>query len=86
EANTGREAAEKAALSVAGWVSMPPTDYKADWNDHHQQNGLEVATAAFNDSMYQIQGEAVKPRLQAIEGGKTDHPEKDPLKPHIESR
>lgn len=86
EANTGRESAEKAALSVAGWVSMPPTDYKADWNDHHQQNGLEVATAAFNDSMYQIQGEAVKPRLQAIEGGKTDHPEKDPLKPHVESR
>ncbi|HBC1439315.1 TPA: toprim domain-containing protein, partial [Escherichia coli] len=86
EANTGREAAEKAALSVAGWVALPPTDYKADWNDHHQQNGLEVATAAFNDSMYQIQGEAVKPRLQAIEGGKTDHPEKDPLKPHIESR
>ncbi|EPD7342318.1 DUF927 domain-containing protein [Escherichia coli] len=86
EANTGREAAEKAALSVAGWVSMPPTDYKADWNDHHQQNGLEAATAAFSDSLYQIQGEAVKPRLQAIEGGKTDHPEKDPLKPHIESR
>jgi putative DNA primase/helicase len=28
----------------------------------------------------------VKPQLQAIEGGKTDHPEKDPLKPHIESR
>lgn len=70
EANTGREAAEKAALSVAGWVSMPPTDYKADWNDHHQQNGLEAATAAFSDSLYQIQGEAVKPRLQAIEGGK----------------
>lgn len=86
EANTGREAAEKAALSVAGWVALPPTDYKADWNDHHQQNGLEAATAAFSDSLYQIQGEAVKPRLQAIEGGKTDHPEKDPLKPHIESR
>jgi putative DNA primase/helicase len=28
----------------------------------------------------------VKPQLQAIEGGKTDHPEKDPLKPRIESR
>jgi putative DNA primase/helicase len=39
-------------------VALPPTDYKADWNDHHQQNGLEAATAAFNDSMYQIQGEA----------------------------
>ena len=86
EANTGREAAEKAALSVAGWVALPPTDYKADWNDHHQQNGLKAATAAFSDSLYQILGEAVKPRLQAVEGGKTDHPEKDPLKPHIESR
>jgi putative DNA primase/helicase len=69
EANTGREAAEKAALSVAGWVSMPPTDYKADWNDYHQQNGLEAATAAFNDSMYQPQG-SVTVQLQAIEGGK----------------
>ncbi|MFZ5232584.1 DUF927 domain-containing protein [Enterobacter bugandensis] len=84
--NTGKTAAEKAALSVAGWVSLPPTDYKADWNDYHQQNGLEAATAAFTDSMYQPQGECVKPQLQAIEGGKTDQPEKDPLKPHIESR
>lgn len=85
-ANTGKEAAEKAALSVAGCVSVPPTDYKADWNDYHQQNGLEAATQAFNDSMYQPQGECVKPQLQAIEGGKTDQPEKDPLKPRIESR
>ncbi|MDU2782953.1 MAG: toprim domain-containing protein, partial [Enterobacter sp.] len=69
--NIGKEAAEKAALSVAGWVSLPPTDSKADWDDYRQQNGLEVATAAFNDSMYQIQGEAVKPQLQAIEGGKS---------------
>lgn len=86
QANTGKDAAEKAALSVAGWVALPPTDHKADWDDYRQQNGLEAATAAFNDSMYQIQGDAVKPQLQAIEGGKTDHPEKDPLKPHIESR
>lgn len=70
EANTGREAAEKAALSVSGWVALPPTDYKADWNDYHQQHGLEADTAAFNDSMYQPQGEDVKPQLQAIEGGK----------------
>ncbi|EMQ0022896.1 DUF927 domain-containing protein, partial [Enterobacter hormaechei] len=84
--NIGKEAAEKAALSVAGWVSLPPTDSKADWNDYHQKHGLEVATAAFNDSMYQPQGECVKPQLQAIEGGKTDQPEKDPLKPRIESR
>lgn len=84
--NTGTERAEKAALAVAGWVSVPPTDHKADWNDYHQQNGLEAATEAFNDSMYQPQGECVIPQLQAIEGGKPDQPEKDPLKPHIESR
>ena len=86
EANTGREAAEKAALSVAGWVSMPPTDYKADWNDHHQQNGLEVATAAFTDSTYQPQGEGVSVQLKAIEGGKITATDSDPLKPRIESR
>ncbi|HBZ2306630.1 primase-helicase zinc-binding domain-containing protein [Klebsiella pneumoniae] len=68
--NTGKDAAEKAALSVAGWVSLPPTDNKTDWNDYHQQHGLETATAAFNDSMYQPKGEDVKPQLQAIEGGK----------------
>ncbi|HCI7532953.1 TPA: DUF927 domain-containing protein [Klebsiella pneumoniae] len=84
--NTGKDAAEKAALSVAGWVSLPPTDNKTDWNDYHQQNGLEAATAAFNDSMYQPQGGSVKPQLQAIEGGKSGQPEKDPLKPHVESR
>ncbi|AUU27572.1 DUF927 domain-containing protein [Citrobacter freundii] len=86
QANTGKDAAEKAALSVAGWISLPPTDHKADWDDYRQQNGLKAATAAFNDSMYQPQGECVKPQLQAIEGGKTDQPEKDPLKPRIESR
>ena len=69
--NIGTDAAEKAALAVTGWVAVPPTDYKADWNDYHQQNGLEVATAAFNYSMYQPQGECVKPQLQAIEGGKS---------------
>ena len=84
--NTGTERAEKAASAVDGYVSVPPTDYKADWNDYHQQNGLEVATAAFNNSMYQPQGECVIPQLQTIKGGKADQPEKDPLKPHIESR
>lgn len=58
QANTGKDAAEKAALSVAGWISLPPTDHKADWDDYRQQNGLKAATAAFNDSMYQPQGNA----------------------------
>ncbi|CAM4349346.1 DUF927 domain-containing protein [Pluralibacter gergoviae] len=86
EPNTGELAAIKAAQAVGGWVTMPPGDHKADWNDYHQQHGLAAATAAFNDSMYQPQGESVKPQLQAIEGGKSGQPEKDPLKPRIESR
>ncbi|WP_314141023.1 primase-helicase zinc-binding domain-containing protein [Buttiauxella noackiae] len=68
--NTGKVMAEKAAKAVSGWVSMPPGECKADWNDYHQQNGLETATQAFNESMYQPQGKYVKPVLQAIEGGK----------------
>lgn len=68
--NTGKEAAEKAAKAVAGWVSLPPVDYKADWNDYHQQYGLEAATAAFNDSMCKPEGEKVTTQLKAIEGGK----------------
>ncbi|HCN2441090.1 TPA: toprim domain-containing protein, partial [Escherichia coli] len=39
--NTGRIAAEKAALSVSGWVALPPTDHKADWNDYHQKHGIK---------------------------------------------
>ncbi|HCT7672065.1 TPA: DUF927 domain-containing protein [Klebsiella quasipneumoniae] len=86
EPNTGKDAAEKAAKAVSGWVALPPTVKKADWNDYHQQHGLEAATTAFKNSMYQPQGGSVKPQLQAIEGGKSGLPEKEPLKPHVESR
>ncbi len=85
-ANTGRNAAEKAATAVAGWVSVPPTEHKADWDDYRQQNGLEAATQAFDDSQYQHKGEGVSVQLKAIEGGKKDSQEADPLKPRIESR
>ena len=84
--NTGKFAAEKAALSVAGWVSLPPTDHKADWNDYHQQNGLEAATAAFNGSLYQPQGDEVNAVQEATEDGKITARDSDPLKPRIESR
>lgn len=84
--NTGKIAAEKAALAVAGWVSLPPTDHKADWNDYHQQNGLEAATAALNDSLYQPQGDKVNAVQEATEDGKITARDSDPLKPRIESR
>ncbi|WP_448968363.1 phage/plasmid primase, P4 family [Klebsiella pneumoniae] len=70
EPNTGKEAADKAAKAVSGWVALPQSEEKADWNDFHQQNGLEAAAVAFNDSTYQPQGESVTVQLKAIEGGK----------------
>ncbi|CAM7644396.1 Bacteriophage T7 Gp4 DNA primase/helicase N-terminal domain-containing protein [Citrobacter freundii] len=84
--NTGREAAEKAAKAVSGWVSMPPVDYKADWNDYHQQYGIEAATAAFNASMYQPEDKKVGATLTAIDGGKKSPGIDDDLKPRVESR
>lgn len=86
KANTGELAAIKAAQAVSGWVTMPPGEHKADWNDYLQQNGLEAAAKDFSSVMYKPQGEDVKLQLQVIEDGKSGQPEKDPLKPHIESR
>lgn len=89
--NTGKASAERTAKSVSGWLTLPPTDDKADWNDYHQQNGLEAATAAFNASMYQPGVKNVKPQLQAIEGGKKSRRKneiagRDLLASRVESR
>lgn len=69
--NAGKCAAEKAAVAVNGLVSMPPTSYKADWNDYLQHNGLEAAAKDFSSVMYQPEGVNVKTQLRAIEGGKS---------------
>ncbi|WP_312838655.1 DUF927 domain-containing protein [Pantoea piersonii] len=84
--NSGRIFAEKAAEAVNGAVSLPPTCHKADWDDYRQQNGLDAATAAFNESLYQPQGESMGAQLEVIEGGKTAASDPDVLKPRIESR
>ncbi len=86
EPNTGKDAAEKAAKAVSGWVALPQSEEKADWNDCHQQQGIAAATAAFNDSMYQPEGEEVVVKLKAIDGGKVSDKDSDRLKPRIESR
>ncbi|HDS7770820.1 DUF927 domain-containing protein [Klebsiella aerogenes] len=86
EPNTGKDAAEKAAKAVSGWVALPPTVKKADWNDYHQQHGLEAATTAFKNSMYQPQDPEVSAKLQVINGGKKDASKPESLRPHVESR
>ncbi|MDR0806984.1 MAG: DUF927 domain-containing protein [Enterobacteriaceae bacterium] len=81
EANTGKDAAEKAAKSVAGWLTLPPTKDKADWDDYRQQNGIPEARAAFNQGLYQPDGEA----MNVTDGGRKDK-RNEPLKPYADIR
>lgn len=76
--NVGIEHAEKAAIAVAGWVSAPPTDQKADWDDYRQQHGLEAAAKAFASALYQPQADI---QTEPTKG----HKEND-LKPYVDKR
>lgn len=76
--NVGIEHAEKAALAVAGWVSAPPTDQKADWDDYRQQHGLEAAAKAFASALYQPQAD--------IQSEPTKGHKENDLKPYVDKR
>ncbi|EPB6108291.1 DUF927 domain-containing protein [Yersinia enterocolitica] len=52
--NTGKVWAEKAAKAVDGWVTLPPTRFKADWNDYQRDNGTERAREAFREELVQL--------------------------------
>ncbi len=51
--NVGKIAAEKTAKIINGWVTLPPTEYKADWDDYRQQHRVEIARQAFIQGLYQ---------------------------------
>lgn len=76
--NVGIEHAEKAAVAVAGWVSAPPTDKKADWDDYRQQHGLEAAAKAFASAIYQPQAD--------IQSEPTKGQKENDLKPYVDKR
>ncbi len=52
--NIGKLSAEKAALAVNGWVTLPPTEHKADWDDYRQQYGIEAAQQVFCEGLFQV--------------------------------
>ncbi|OTA21726.1 DNA primase [Xenorhabdus beddingii] len=52
--NVGKMAAEKTAKAINGWVTLPPTEHKADWDDYRQQHGIEAAKQAFSEGLYQV--------------------------------
>ncbi len=49
--NKGRESAVKAALAVNGWVTLPPGRFKADWDDHRRDFGIQRSREAFAEEM-----------------------------------
>lgn len=49
--NTGKQWAEKAAKAVDGWVTLPPTRHKADWDDFRQEHGQERTKEALREEM-----------------------------------
>ncbi|MBI6404942.1 MULTISPECIES: DUF927 domain-containing protein [Proteus] len=49
--NTGKMWAERAGKAVDGWVTLPPTHYKADWDDFRQENSLQKLKEAFFEEM-----------------------------------
>jgi len=70
--NVGMLAAEKAAEAVSGWIALPPTLDKSDWDDHRRQHGITRCAAAFNASLYQPQEHAMEKAF--------------PLKPYVDVR
>ncbi|WP_426576217.1 DUF927 domain-containing protein [Xenorhabdus stockiae] len=81
--NIGKLSAEKAALEVNGWISLPPTEHKADWDDYRQCHGIKSATQAFSNGLYQM-GESEP--FAVTDSDAYREKEYDPLKPHIDIR
>ncbi|MDC9612533.1 DUF927 domain-containing protein [Xenorhabdus khoisanae] len=84
--NVGKLAAEKAAIAINGWVTLPPMELKADWDDYRQSHGVEAAKQAFSHGLYQVEKKAPVARSATIHSDEYREKEYDPLKPHIDIR
>ncbi|KJF78435.1 DNA primase [Morganella morganii] len=82
--NTGREKAEAAAWAVNGQVTIPATS--GDWNDVYQAEGLDASVQAFNQGMYQVQGETEMTSSVVIKLDDHREKERDPLIPFVDTR
>ncbi|OTA17466.1 DNA primase [Xenorhabdus vietnamensis] len=63
--NVGKIAAEKASIAINGWVTLPPTELKSDWDDYRQHHGIEAAKQAFSNGLYQV-GEKKQMETEAV--------------------
>lgn len=83
--NTGRISAEKAAQAVDGWVALPEGEFKADWDDLRQRNGIADTRAAFGKSLYQPQVEDVFV-LPEVTVADSASQKRNTQKPYVDSR
>ncbi|MBI6548441.1 TOPRIM and DUF927 domain-containing protein [Xenorhabdus lircayensis] len=86
EPNKGKVSAEKAAKAVNGWVALPPTEHKADWDDYRQQHGVEAAKQAFSHGLYQAGEQGTVSETVVIPLDAPREKECDPLIPFIDAR
>ncbi len=63
--NIGKISAEKTAIAINGWVTLPPTALKADWDDYCQYHGIESVKQAFSNGLYQV-GEKKQMETEAV--------------------
>ncbi|WP_339352133.1 toprim domain-containing protein [Xenorhabdus szentirmaii] len=66
--NVGKISVEKAAIAVNGWITLPPTEHKADWDDYRQQHGVETAKLTFVQGLYQPAPITKKAAIQPNDG------------------
>ncbi|PHM55193.1 TOPRIM and DUF927 domain-containing protein [Xenorhabdus sp. KK7.4] len=84
--NVGKIAAEKTAKAIDGWITLPPTEYKADWDDYRQQHGIESAKQAFREGLYQVEANMSVPKSVVINLDEHRAKERDPLIPFTQAR
>lgn len=85
--NVGKISAEKAVKSFhRGWITIPPTEDKADRDDYRQQHGTEAAKQAFSKGLYQVNaGEAEMTSSVMIKPDDHRGKEQDPLIPFVDT-
>ncbi|MEX0448050.1 toprim domain-containing protein, partial [Xenorhabdus sp. SGI246] len=84
--NVGKIAAEKTAKTINGWVTLPPTEHKADWDDYRQRHGIEAAKQAFSNGLYQVKKKMSVSKSVVINLDEHQEKERDPLTSFTQAR
>ncbi|QTL41116.1 toprim domain-containing protein [Xenorhabdus budapestensis] len=84
--NVGKITAEQTAKAIDGWIALPPTEYKADWDDYRQRHGIEAARQAFNEELYLVEETKSMNKAVVIPIEKGKWKKNEDLKPFFDKR